>query len=265
MAGREKSAAASALSQAPAKRASRSSSAVKTSVGSAVTRTARNAKVSAPSTVLSPSRSTSGRAADDPLAAERTRWLADAVGGGKALAQMLGVSASQTSRWAKGEERPGPVTAPLLIDLEHVLARVRLVWAEPAATTWMVSANAHLSGARPVDVPAHLAGHGQLASTRARRRRAAVAGPSGRHRGSGSSDASHRPARIGPASPEPTHLWSATCLVTPSTRPTLSCALDDLVASYARAAGVLPPRVMARFRQDRPDERSGQSVLLAHL
>ncbi|MBM9468783.1 antitoxin Xre/MbcA/ParS toxin-binding domain-containing protein [Nakamurella leprariae] len=42
--------------------------------------------------------------------------------------------------------------APVLIDLEHVLARVRLVWAEPAAATWMTSANAHLGGARPVDV-----------------------------------------------------------------------------------------------------------------
>jgi hypothetical protein len=65
---------------------------------------------------------------------------------------MLGVSASQTSRWASGKERPGAAVAPLLIEVEHVLARVRLVWAEPAATTWMVSANAYLEGARPIDV-----------------------------------------------------------------------------------------------------------------
>lgn len=65
---------------------------------------------------------------------------------------MLGVSPSQTSRWASGEERPGAVAAPLLIDLEHVLARTRLIWAEPAASTWLTSANAHLGGARPVDV-----------------------------------------------------------------------------------------------------------------
>lgn len=90
--------------------------------------------------------------ADDPLAAERTRWLTDAVGGGRKLAGMLGVSPSQTSRWASGDERPGTAAAPLLIDLEHVLARVRLVWAEPAATTWLTSVNAHLGGARPVDV-----------------------------------------------------------------------------------------------------------------
>jgi uncharacterized protein (DUF2384 family) len=42
--------------------------------------------------------------------------------------------------------------APSLIDLEHVPARARLVWAEPAAKTWIVSANAHLEGARPIDM-----------------------------------------------------------------------------------------------------------------
>jgi hypothetical protein len=92
------------------------------------------------------------KAADDPLAPARTRWLAEVVGGGARLAELLGVSASQTSRWAAGQERPGIQVAPLLIDLEHVLARARLVWAEPAASTWMVSVNAHLGGARPVDV-----------------------------------------------------------------------------------------------------------------
>ncbi len=86
------------------------------------------------------------------MAPERTRWLSDAVGGGRRLAELLQVSPSQTSRWATGEERPSARTAPLLIDLEHVLARVRLVWAEPTAANWMTSANAHLGGARPIDV-----------------------------------------------------------------------------------------------------------------
>jgi hypothetical protein len=90
--------------------------------------------------------------ADDPLSAERTRWLVDEVGGVRALAGMLGVNPSQPSQWAAGRERPGADTAPRLIDLEHVLARVRLVWGQPASTTWMTSANSHLGGARPVDV-----------------------------------------------------------------------------------------------------------------
>ena len=51
-----------------------------------------------------------------------------------------------------GEERPGPTAAPLLIDLEHVIARARLVWGQAAATTWLHSANSYLDGARPIDV-----------------------------------------------------------------------------------------------------------------
>ncbi len=46
----------------------------------------------------------------------------------------------------------GPVAAPILVDLEHVLARARLVWGETAAVTWLESANSHLDGARPIDV-----------------------------------------------------------------------------------------------------------------
>jgi uncharacterized protein (DUF2384 family) len=90
-------------------------------------------------------------AADDPLSAERVRYLAAQFGGAQ-LAAIVGVSRSQPSRWIKGEERPGPVAAPLLIDLEHVLARARLVWGETAARNWLEGANAYLGGARPIDV-----------------------------------------------------------------------------------------------------------------
>ncbi|MGO4205317.1 antitoxin Xre/MbcA/ParS toxin-binding domain-containing protein [Rhodococcus sp. TAF43] len=97
-------------------------------------------------------RATSGRvAADDPLSAERVRYLADEFGGAQ-LAAIVGVNRSQPSRWVKGEERPGPAAAPLLIDLEHVLARARLVWGETAARTWLESANVYLEGGRPIDV-----------------------------------------------------------------------------------------------------------------
>lgn len=90
-------------------------------------------------------------AADDPLSAARVRYLADVIGASQ-LAAFVGVSRSQPSRWIRGEERPGPTAAPMLIDLEHVIARARLVWGETAATTWLSSANAYLDGARPVDV-----------------------------------------------------------------------------------------------------------------
>ncbi|MFD6894722.1 antitoxin Xre/MbcA/ParS toxin-binding domain-containing protein [Rhodococcus sp. NPDC060086] len=97
-------------------------------------------------------RAGSGRvAADDPLSAERVRYLAEEFGGA-GLAAIVGVNRSQTSRWVKGEERPGPGAAPLLIDLEHVLARARLVWGEEAARIWLESANVYLDGGRPIDV-----------------------------------------------------------------------------------------------------------------
>lgn len=119
---------------------------------SASNRTGWVAKVVAPTTKGRSGRTNHSLKGDDPLAPERTRWLADAVGGGSKLAAMLGVSASQTSRWASGDERPGARAAPLLIDIEHVLARVRLVWSEQTALTWMTSANAELGGTRPIDV-----------------------------------------------------------------------------------------------------------------
>jgi hypothetical protein len=89
--------------------------------------------------------------ADDPLSVERVRYLADEFGGA-GLAAIVGVNRSQPSRWVKGEERPGPTTAPLLIDLEHVLARARLVWGGVAARTWLESPNVYLEGGRPIDV-----------------------------------------------------------------------------------------------------------------
>lgn len=90
-------------------------------------------------------------AADDPLAGSRVKVLVGVFSRAE-LAGIVGVSPSQTSRWASGAERPGPVAAPVLIDLEHVYARARLVWGEESARIWLESANAHLAGARPLDV-----------------------------------------------------------------------------------------------------------------
>jgi len=90
-------------------------------------------------------------AADDPLSTHRVEYLATIFTRAQ-LARWIGVSPSQTSRWASGEERPGPAAAPALIDLEHVYSRARLVWGEEAARIWLESANAFLSGARPLDV-----------------------------------------------------------------------------------------------------------------
>lgn len=88
---------------------------------------------------------------DDPLATLRVEYLVDQFGGAR-LAKLIGVNRSQPTRWAAGTERPGPTAAPLLMDLEHVLARARLVWGEAAAHTWLESPNSFLEGARPLDV-----------------------------------------------------------------------------------------------------------------
>lgn len=90
-------------------------------------------------------------AADDPLAEQRVLFLSN-VFSRVQLAKWIGVSPSQTSRWASGEERPGPAAAPALIDLEHVYSRARLVWGGDSARIWLESANAFLEGARPLDV-----------------------------------------------------------------------------------------------------------------
>ncbi len=87
----------------------------------------------------------------DPLSAARTQFLVDWLGA-RRLAGLVGVSVSQPTRWAQGTERPGAVSAPLLIDLEHVLARARLVWGEEAAVHWLTGHNSYLEGARPIDV-----------------------------------------------------------------------------------------------------------------
>jgi uncharacterized protein (DUF2384 family) len=90
-------------------------------------------------------------AADDPLSEQRVLYLTNVFSRAQ-LAKLIGVSPSQTSRWASGEERPGPAAAPALIDLEHVYSRARLVWGGDSARIWMESANTFLGGARPLDV-----------------------------------------------------------------------------------------------------------------
>ncbi|KMO82533.1 MbcA/ParS/Xre antitoxin family protein [Mycolicibacterium chlorophenolicum] len=96
-------------------------------------------------------RTTPRIAADDPLSLHRVEYLSSVFSRAQ-LARWIGVSPSQTSRWASGQERPGPAAAPALIDLEHVYSRARLVWGGDTARVWLESPNVFLSGARPLDV-----------------------------------------------------------------------------------------------------------------
>lgn len=81
----------------------------------------------------------------------RVTWLTGALGNNR-VAELLGVSRSQPSRWKSGEERVAPRNRRAVLDLEYVMARLYELWTPAVAAIWLESSNAHLGGARPVDV-----------------------------------------------------------------------------------------------------------------
>jgi uncharacterized protein (DUF2384 family) len=75
-----------------------------------------------------------------------------AVLGNNALARILGVSASQPTRWRSGKETISPVNRRRLSDLDHVLDRLLLeLWPDQAGV-WLTTPNAYLGGVVPLDV-----------------------------------------------------------------------------------------------------------------
>lgn len=81
---------------------------------------------------------------------ERLDRLVEALGSNR-IADLLGVSPSQPSRWRAGRERMSPASQRRLLDLDYVLARLLQLFTRQQAEIWLTSHNAHL-GARPVDV-----------------------------------------------------------------------------------------------------------------
>jgi len=142
---------ASAKTSSRAQSSRKTSGHTRTTYGKPVTSYSITAHSGRTSQVTAPAGSTARVAADDPLSTQRVEYLVTIFTRAQ-IARWIGVSASQTSRWASGDERPGPTAAPALIDLEHIYSRARLVWGEEAARIWLESANAFLSGARPLDV-----------------------------------------------------------------------------------------------------------------
>lgn len=76
--------------------------------------------------------------------------LIDQLGNNR-VANLLGVSRSQPSRWRTGKEGIGPENQRRLIDLDYVFGRLEQLFTPRQAEIWLTSMNAHL-GARPVDV-----------------------------------------------------------------------------------------------------------------
>ncbi len=81
----------------------------------------------------------------------RVTWLIGALGNNR-VAELLGVSRSQPSRWKSGDERVAPRNRRAVLDLEYVMARLYELWTPEVAAIWLESSNAHLGGARPADV-----------------------------------------------------------------------------------------------------------------
>jgi len=110
----------------------------------------------------SPRRSRSRHATSKDAASGQTiapAWAPDeraarlvSVLGNKGVAQLLNVSESQPSRWRTGEEVPSVRSAPLLVDLDHVVGRLLLIWDTSVILDWLTGPNSFLEGARPIDV-----------------------------------------------------------------------------------------------------------------
>ena len=67
------------------------------------------------------------------------------------LAEMLGVSPAQVSRWQRGQGID-PVNADRVDLLEHVMSGLLRVYAAEAAERWLVGLNPHLRDRRPIDL-----------------------------------------------------------------------------------------------------------------
>lgn len=87
--------------------------------------------------------------------AERVDRLVRTLGNNR-VADLLGVSPSQPSRWRRGQEGIAPHNQRRVVDLDYVLARLLQLYPRAQAEIWLRSYNQHL-GARPVDV-LHLRG-----------------------------------------------------------------------------------------------------------
>ncbi|MGH2451982.1 MAG: antitoxin Xre/MbcA/ParS toxin-binding domain-containing protein [Candidatus Limnocylindria bacterium] len=81
----------------------------------------------------------------------RLEWLTSVLGSNQ-VADLLGVSRSQPSRWRSGAEGPAAHNQRALLDLDYVITRLHQLWTPDVAAIWLESPNAHLGGATPLDV-----------------------------------------------------------------------------------------------------------------
>ncbi len=80
----------------------------------------------------------------------RLDWLVSVLGSNR-VAELLGVSRSQPSRWRSGKEGLSEESQRALLDLDYVIARLHQVWMPDVARIWLSSANPRLGGGTPVE------------------------------------------------------------------------------------------------------------------
>lgn len=88
--------------------------------------------------------------------AEKVAALSRDFGSQRRLAEMLGVSPAQVTRWRRGQGIDD-VNAGRVDLLELVMAHLLRLYSKEAAQRWLVGVNPSLGGGRPVD----LIGRGQ--------------------------------------------------------------------------------------------------------
>ncbi|WP_022868184.1 transcriptional regulator [Schaalia vaccimaxillae] len=82
----------------------------------------------------------------------KVRDAANILGNQSKLAEWLGVSRSQATRWTSGQTEPTYAAQRAIIDLEFIIARARMVWDENTVVDWLSGSNAFLSGASPLEM-----------------------------------------------------------------------------------------------------------------
>ena len=81
-----------------------------------------------------------------------------AVYGVNGLASLLGVSASQPTRWRQRKERPSDTATRRLLALEYLTSRLAEVFTARQAQAWLASPNPYLGGSTPAQVFTHFGG-----------------------------------------------------------------------------------------------------------
>jgi len=83
--------------------------------------------------------------------AEKVLALSRDFGSQRRLAEVLGVSPAQVTRWQRGQGA-GPLNAQRVDLLDFVMAALLRLYPEAAAERWLLGANPNLGDRRPIDL-----------------------------------------------------------------------------------------------------------------